>query len=708
MTPLQKNILNAVKRRPMTLRELQNNLQVDNSRLRTTVSAMVATGDLTIKNGQYAPGFATFSNEAAPNAIPCTLVKLAARFGFASRDDGTGDIFIPGRALHGAMPQDKILVKLFDRPRVEGSSEGEVLEVTVPNNRFAGTVCLSDDGRLCVEPDGCRDVKFLLAKQGSEGIHLGDKVGFLITHRGERHSDHRAAVVEKFGSSDYASECSKAILYGRNVRQEFPEDVLEEAHAYDNAVIDQAEAAKRLDLRAIPIFTIDSAETKDIDDAISLQKLADGYELGVHIADVSHYVRPGSALDTEAFERATSIYYADKVIPMLPTQLSNGICSLNQGEERLAFSCLMRLDEQGNISSYKFVKTVICSRVKGVYKEINALLAPEEGADLSELQAKYAAVADQLPVMDELYRKRMELRKKRGGMDIESTEAKFIMDENGRCIDIVKRERGTSECMIEEFMLLANQCAANAGRTNKVPFVYRVHEAPDAEKMEKLSATLLACGLNAKFKNPIPTQLELAALLDETRGQPIQIPVHTGILRSMQKARYAPQPLGHYGLVLADYAHFTSPIRRYPDLAIHRILSELLLGASANQLNADFGEFAQRASEQSSKQEVAAVRIERDVEDLYKAEYMHSRLGEVYMGTVAGITPRGIFVELENTVEGFVPAAQLCKGEPQVIDGVSMLDPLTGRSWMLGTSMKVRVAGADVALGRVDFEYMVE
>ena len=708
MTPLQKNVLNALKRRPMTLRELQNNLQVDNSRLRTTVSAMVATGELTIKNGQYAPGFATFSNEAAPNAIPCTLVKLAARFGFASRDDGTGDIFIPGRALHGAMPQDKILVKLFDRPRVEGSSEGEVLEVTVPNNRFAGTVALSDDGRLCVEPDGCRDVKFLLAKQGSEGVHLGDKVGFLITHRGERHSDHRAAVVEKFGSSDYASECSKAILYGRNVRQEFPEDVLEEAHAYDNAVIDQTEAAKRLDLRTIPIFTIDSAETKDIDDAISLQKLADGYELGVHIADVSHYVRPGSALDTEAFERATSIYYADKVIPMLPTQLSNGICSLNQGEERLAFSCLMRLDEQGNISSYKFVKTVICSRVKGVYKEINALLAPEEGADLSELQAKYAPVADQLPVMDELYRKRMELRKKRGGMDIESTEAKFIMDENGRCIDIVKRERGTSECMIEEFMLLANQCAANAGRTNKVPFVYRVHEAPDAEKMEKLSATLLACGLNAKFKNPIPTQLELAALLDETRGQPIQIPVHTGILRSMQKARYAPQPLGHYGLVLADYAHFTSPIRRYPDLAIHRILSELLLGASANQLNADFGEFAQRASEQSSKQEVAAVRIERDVEDLYKAEYMHSRLGEVYMGTVAGITPRGIFVELENTVEGFVPAAQLCKGEPQVIDGVSMLDPLTGRSWMLGTSMKVRVAGADVALGRVDFEYMVE
>lgn len=708
MTPLQKSILNAVKRRPMTLRELQNNLQVDNSRLRTTVSAMVATGELSMRNGTYVPGFATYENTNAPDTIPCTLVKLAARFGFASRDDGEGDIFIPGRALHGAMPNDKINVKLFDHPRVEGSSEGEVVEVTVPNNRFAGTVCLSEDGRMAVEPDGCRDVKFLLAKQGSEGVHLGDKVGFLITHRGNRHSDHRAAVVEKFGSSDYASECAKAILYGRNVRQEFPPEVLEEARAYDNAVVDPAEVAKRLDLRGIPIFTIDSAETKDIDDAISLQKLEDGYELGVHIADVSHYVRPGSALNEEAFERATSIYYADKVIPMLPTQLSNGICSLNEGEDRLAFSCLMRLDEKGEIHSYKFVKSVICSRVKGVYKEINALLGPEEGADLSELQTKYAAVLEQLPTMDELYRKRLVLRKARGGMEIESNEAKLVMDENGRCVDIVKRDRGTSECMIEEFMLLANQCAANAGRTNKVPFVYRVHEAPDAEKMEKLSATLLACGLNAKFKNPIPTQLELAALLDETRGQPIQIPVHTGILRSMQKARYAPQPLGHYGLVLADYAHFTSPIRRYPDLAIHRILSEMLQGVSNSQLQKDFNEFAQQASEKSSKQEVAAVRIERDVEDLYKAEYMHNHLGEVYTGTVAGITPRGVFVELDNTVEGFVPAAQLCKGEPQVIDGVSMLDPLTGKSWMLGSSMKIQVAAADVALGRIDFEYMVE
>ena len=292
MTPLQKSILNAVKRRPMTLRELQNNLQVDNSRLRTTVSAMVATGELSMRNGTYVPGFATYENAAAPNTIPCTLVKLAARFGFASRDDGEGDIFIPGRALHGAMPNDKINVKLFDHPRVEGSSEGEVVEVTVPNNRFAGTVCLSEDGRMAVEPDGCRDVKFLLAKQGSEGVHLGDKVGFLITHRGNRHSDHRAAVVEKFGSSDYASECAKAILYGRSVRQEFPpevlEDMIETADKNDEGLI-----ANRVQVYGMEEFPLSLVNVV----AGDLSKLSDpdrNYIAAVYTMDDYNNVEPDS------------------------------------------------------------------------------------------------------------------------------------------------------------------------------------------------------------------------------------------------------------------------------------------------------------------------------------------------------------------------------------------------------------------------------
>lgn len=704
MTTLKQNILKAVRRKPHYLRELQSELKVDGNRLRYTVSAMVASGELTMKNGQYAPGLATVENENQPAAIPCTLVKLAARFGFASRDDGEGDIFIPGRALHGAMPKDKIKVRLFDHPRVEGSAEGEVVEVTEPHNTIAGTVVRIDDGRLALEPDGCNGVNLIIRKGDDMDVRPGDKAGALLSLRGSRHADHRVSIMQRFGSSEVAGECAKAILYGREVRQEFPEEVLEEAKVIGRARVTQAEIQHRMDLRGIPIFTIDSAETKDIDDAISLMKLNDGgYELGVHIADVSHYVKPDTELDKEAFERATSIYYADKVIPMLPKQLSNGICSLNEDETRLAFSCLMQLDANGNIRQYRFVKTVIRSRVKGVYKEINALL--DDTAD-EAIREKYAAVSAQLPVMQELYEKRLALRKARGGLDIESTEAKLVLDEKGRCIDVVKRDRGVSECMIEEFMLLANQCAANAGRTHKVPFLYRIHEAPDAERLEKLMTMLKACGLDVRFKGETPTQLELAALLDKTRGEPIQIPVHTGILRSMQKAKYSPEPKGHFGLVLEDYAHFTSPIRRYPDLAIHRILTDMLLGEGTQQLTAQYQDFAARACEQSSRKEVDAQRIERDVEDCYKAEYMTAHLGETYTGTVSGITQRGVFVALDNSVEGFVPAAELCKGEPVVTEGVRIYDPLTGRHWMLGDPMQVRAAAANVQLGRIDFTFV--
>ena len=704
MTILQKNILKAVRQRPLNLRELQDELKVDGNRLRYTVSGMVSEGTLTMIRGKYAPGLATIENENAPTAIPCTLVKLAARFGFASRDDGEGDIFIPGRALHGAMPKDKINVRLFDHPRVEGSAEGEVIEVTQPHDTLAGTIVRTDDGRLALEPDGCNGVQLFIKKGEDMGVRPGDKAGAFLALRGNRHSEHRVSIRQRFGSSEIAAECAKAILYGREVRQEFPEEVLAEAKNFENATVAQEEIAHRMDLRGLPIFTIDSAETKDIDDAISLLKLnGGGYELGVHIADVSHYVKPGSELDKEAFERATSIYYADKVIPMLPRELSNGICSLNENEVRLAFSCLMELDDDGNIRNYQFVKTVIRSRVKGVYKEINALL---DDTATPEIRQKYAEVVDQLPVMQELYEKRQALRKARGGMDIESTEAKLVLDENGRCIDVVKRTRGISECMIEEFMLLANQCAANAGRTRKVPFVYRIHEAPDAERMEKLMTMLKACAVDVRFKGEVPTQLELAALLDKTRGEPIQIPVHTGVLRSMQKARYSTEPQGHFGLVLSDYAHFTSPIRRYPDLAIHRILTDMLLGETPQQLEGKYHDFAEHACEQSSTKEVEAQRIERDVEDCYKAEYMSAHLGETYTGTVSGVTQRGVFVALDNTVEGFVPSAELCKGEPVVTEGVRVYDPLTGRHWMLGDPMQVRATAANIQLGRIDFSFV--
>ena len=520
---MRDKIEHAIQNQPCTVKDLKNKFGGDRGADRKVMEAvdqLVHEAVICQRQGV----FFTVRSGRADKALLCKVVKLGKNFAFVMLEDGTSDIFIPGRFTRGAMPGDKVLVEKFAHPRVEGSDEGEILAVLEEKNSLVGTMHRME-GRLKFVPDDCPAISMQVMRDCEGSAKDGDKVAVEILLRGSRQEDHRVGVAMRFGSCDEAKRCAKALLYAQDIRNRFPDKVRDEAKKLDNAEVSAADCEGRMDLRALPIFTIDSAETKDIDDAISLTKTPDGgFELGVHIADVSNYVKPGSELDNEAFNRATSVYYADQVVPMLPKQLSNGICSLNEGEDRLAFSCLMRLDENGEIRSYKFVKSVICSRVKGVYKEINALLEPTESetdADLTDLKTKYEAVLDQLPTMDELYRKRLVLRKARGAMDIESNEAKLVMDENGRCIDIVKRDRGTSECMIEEFMLLANQCAANAGRTNKAPFVYRVHEAPDAEKMEKLSATLLACGLNAKFKNPIPTQLELAALLDEwTKPKP--------------------------------------------------------------------------------------------------------------------------------------------------------------------------------------------
>ena len=705
MTPLQKNILAACKHRPQTLRELQNALQVDNSRLRNTVTGMVATGMLSARNGTYVPGFAVMENTDAPAGIPCTLVKLAARFGFASRDDGTGDIFIPGRALHGAMPQDKIIIKLFDHPRVEGSDEGEILAILEEKNDLVGTA-RRIDGRLKFVPDDCPAISMQLMRDCEGGAKDGDKVAVEILQRGNRQEDHRVGVAMRFGSSDEAKRCAKALLYAQDIRSRFPDKVREEAKKLENAEVSEKDTEGRMDLRALPIFTIDSAETKDIDDAISLTKTPEGgFELGVHIADVSNYVKPGSELDNEAFNRATSVYYADQVVPMLPKQLSNGICSLNEGVLRLAFSCLMHLDKDGNLIDYRFVKSVIRSRVKGVYSEINALLA---GSADDELKGKYHEVLSQLPAMKELYGHRARLRKERGCMDIESGEVKLILDEDGHCIDVKKRTSGESEAMIEEFMLLANQCAAHFARVKQIPFVYRVHEEPNAEKLERLHTLLQACGINDHFAKDVPTPKELSAILEGVRGGPYEQIINTGMLRCMSKAVYEEKPKGHYGLVLKDYAHFTSPIRRYPDLAIHRIMTAQLKGMDKDTMVLRYSDFAEKASKQSSEREIIAMQIERKAEDCYKAEYARRHLGECYEGRISGVTQRGLFIELENGVEGFVPASSLTPTGTMLTEGIRLSDPVSGKNWNLGDSMMITIVRADVNLGKIDFEVAPE
>ena len=697
---MRDKIEHAIQNQPCTVKELKQKFGGERGADRKVMEAL----DELVREAvvcQRQGVFFTVRSGRADKALLCKVVKLGKNFAFVMLEDGTSDIFIPGRFTKGAMPGDDVLVEKFEHPRVEGSDEGAILAILTEKNDLVGTV-RRVEGRLRFVPDDCPAITMPLARDCEGGAKDGDKVAVEILNRGNRQEDHRVGVAMRFGSSDEAKRCAKALLYAKDIRTRFPDKVRDEAKKFEGAEVSEKDCEGRMDLRALPIFTIDSAETKDIDDAISLTRTSDGgFELGVHIADVSNYVKPGSELDNEAFSRATSVYYADQVVPMLPKALSNGICSLNENELRLAFSCLMRLDKEGNLTDYRFVKSIIRSRVKGVYSEINALLA---GTADAEIKAKYADVIDQLPAMKELYGHRARLRKERGCMDIESGEVKLILDENGRCIDVKKRTSGESESMIEEFMLLANQCAAHFARVKQIPFVYRVHEEPNAEKLERLHTLLQACGINDHFAKDVPTPKELSAILEGVRGTPYEQIINTGMLRCMSKALYEEKPKGHYGLVLKDYAHFTSPIRRYPDLAIHRIMTDLLKGTEKETMILRYTDFAERASKQSSEREVVAMQIERKAEDCYKAEYARRHLGECYEGTISGVTQRGLFIELDNGVEGFVPASSLTPSGTSLTEGVRLTDPASGKSWSLGDKMMITIVRADVNLGKIDFE----
>ena len=697
---MRDKIEHAIQNQPCTVKELKQKFGGERGADRKVMEAL----DELVREAvvcQRQGVFFTVRSGRADKALLCKVVKLGKNFAFVMLEDGTSDIFIPGRFTKGAMPGDDVLVEKFEHPRVEGSDEGAILAILTEKNDLVGTV-RRVEGRLRFVPDDCPAITMPLARDCEGGAKDGDKVAVEILNRGNRQEDHRVGVAMRFGSSDEAKRCAKALLYAKDIRTRFPDKVRDEAKKFEGAEVSEKDCEGRMDLRALPIFTIDSAETKDIDDAISLTRTSDGgFELGVHIADVSNYVKPGTELDNEAFSRATSVYYADQVVPMLPKALSNGICSLNENELRLAFSCLMRLDKEGNLTDYRFVKSIIRSRVKGVYSEINALLA---GTADAEIKAKYADVIDQLPAMKELYGHRARLRKERGCMDIESGEVKLILDENGRCIDVKKRTSGESESMIEEFMLLANQCAAHFARVKQIPFVYRVHEEPNAEKLERLHTLLQACGLNDHFAKDVPTPKELSAILEGVRGTPYEQIINTGMLRCMSKALYEEKPKGHYGLVLKDYAHFTSPIRRYPDLAIHRIMTDMLKGTEKETMILRYTDFAERASKQSSEREVIAMQIERKAEDCYKAEYARRHLGECYEGTISGVTQRGLFIELDNGVEGFVPASSLTPSGTSLTEGVRLTDPASGKTWSLGDKMMITIVRADVNLGKIDFE----
>ena len=627
-----------------------------------------------------------------------TIARLNKTYGFATNDDTGEEIFIVGKYLRGAMPGDKVLVRTF---KGEGNCiEGEVMQITEENfSRFTGQI-VNEFGVLKIIPDTLS--KYAIDFENPEGIELyeGDKVMAEITYRGEKHSQHRCEIVSSFGSSLKASACAMSVLEVNNLSPIFPPEVIYEAKQVSDYSKIKTEAPNRLDLRDKIIFTIDGADTKDIDDAISVEKNEKGFELGVHIADVSYYVTPKSALDNEAFHRGTSVYYANRVIPMLPKELSNGICSLNPQEDRLAFSALISLDNNGHIIDYKFAKTLIRSRVKGVYAEINRIL---RGEITDELQEKYAEVMATFPAMTELADVLYKNKENRGAPQLESVESKLIISNEDICIDVVPRTRGRSEEIIEDFMLVANECAARFGIENNLPFVYRIHEYPSDEKIQELKEGLVKLNIPYNTNGNLKPQ-DLKEILEKAKDSSKFMVVNNLVLRSMSKARYSPEPVGHFGLVLDDYAHFTSPIRRYPDLTIHRIMSAFLDGATAEECNTKFQKFVHASADQSTNTELVAMNVERECEDCYKAEYMRSHIGEEYDGIISSATDFGVFVLLENTCEGLIRIEDLGDGEYYYDGSMSLKNMNTGKEYTVGDSIRIKVLDANVNSGKIDFQ----
>lgn len=628
--------------------------------------------------------------------VEATLVSLSKNFGFARPDSGGDDIFIHGSALQGALVGDKIIVG--DIRQDDRGPSGRVRRIVEHKPaQTTGTVSITDEGIEFI-PDNAIRYNLRMRERDLNGAKNGDKV--MASLEQDYRGDWAYASVKKvFGSGRTARVCADAIVEQYGIPHVFPQEVLDEAERVGNEPISDEEYAKRLDLRGEPIFTIDSKDAKDLDDAISVKRTDFGYTLGVHIADVSHYVKEGSAIDEEAINRGTSVYFADRVIPMLPEVLSNGACSLNAGTDKLAFSALIELDKEGHITKYDFKKTIINSKVRGVYSEVNEIL---DGTASEEILNKYAPVMESLMLAKELADILKANSAARGTMELDSGESKFILDENGICIDIMPRVSGEAEQLIEQMMVTANIAAAKFSLDHKLPFLYRVHGTPDPKRVEELVTLLQLVGVPCKeIVKPNPETQDFAAILDRVRGLPCETLVSQRLLRTMEKARYSTEETGHFGLALSDYSHYTSPIRRYPDTSIHRVLSAFVEGMPTEEVRRRYAQFCETSATESSRNEIRALIAERDAEDCYMAEYMSQHIGEHFEGTVSGVTMRGVFVRLENSVEGFV-SLDAFEGEDFVYDGlITQRSPK--RELTIGTPLPIIVASAYVATGKVDF-----
>lgn len=645
---------------------------------------------------------------ALPERLGLVTGKLQAHakgFGFLIPEkEGEKDVFIPGSFMNGAMNGDRILVQVTREDKNGKKREGEVVQVVERgNSKIIGVYEDSRNFGFVVAEDTRISQDIFVSKKDKNGAEHGDVVVVEITKWPEKRRSPEGVVVEVLGKKGDKGLDILTIIKKFGLPEEFPSKVLNFAEGIEEE-IDPKEYKRRTDLRDVTMVTIDGEDAKDLDDAVSIERLDNGrYKLGVHIADVSHYVREKNPLDKEALNRGTSVYLIDRVIPMLPKKLSNGICSLNPKVDRLALSCFMVIDGSGKVLDSEIVESIIRTNERMTYTDVTKIL---KGND-EELIKRYSNLIDDFKTMEELCNILNNKRLKRGAIDFDFEESKIILNEFGKPIDVKPYEREIANRIIEEFMLVCNETIAETIYWANLPFVYRIHEDPDEEKLEKFKEFIYNLGYVIKWTGEIKPR-NLQEILEKVQGKKEETVVSTLLLRSMMQARYSPECTGHFGLAAKYYCHFTSPIRRYPDLQIHRIIKEHLNGKIDEGRHKKLTTLVEYAARQSSETERVAQQAEREVDDLKKAEYMQDRIGEEFEGIVSSVTSFGMFVELPNTIEGLVHITAL-DDDYYVYDEahLCLIGERTKKVYRLGDSIKVRCSKVDIPNREIYFD-MIE
>jgi ribonuclease R len=687
--------------KPLTVQELESALGVkDSSTFKDFVKALVQLEEkgLVVRTRSNRYGL-----PEKMNLIRGKLTGHAKGFAFVIPEEpGMDDIFIPPNETNNAIHGDTVLA------RISSESSGQRKEGTIVRilergiTKIVGTYTESKNFGFVIPDDKKFAGDIFIPKAASNGAVEGHKVVVELTTYPEGRMSAEGAVIEILGHKNDPGVDILSVIHKHGLPQEFPEEVLQQANQAPET-IDESEIQNRRDLRNEMIVTIDGADAKDLDDAVTVTKLDNGnYKLGVHIADVSYYVTEDSPIDREAEERGTSVYLVDRVIPMIPHRLSNGICSLNPQVDRLTLSCEMEIDSDGEVVNHEIFQSVIKTTERMTYSDVNAILTEQD----EELHKRYELLIPMFKLMEELAEALRGKRMHRGAIDFDFKESKVLVDEEGKPTDIVLRERSVAEKLIEEFMLAANETIAEHFHWMDVPFIYRIHEDPKEEKLRRFFEFITNFGYIVKGTANSVHPRALQEIIEEVRGKPEEMVISTVMLRSMQQAKYDPESLGHFGLSAEFYTHFTSPIRRYPDLIVHRLIRTYLIEGKLNDsTKAKWDAKLPEIADHSSKMERRSVDAERETDELKKAEYMEDKIGEEYDGIISSVTNFGLFVELPNTIEGLVHVSYMTDDYYRYDERhYAMIGERTGHVYRIGDEITVRVINVNKEERSIDFE----